>query len=136
MQALPDLSQLSHADKDELIKLLWNQVQQLTAQVMSMQGRIVQLQGQVSRNSRNSSNPPSSDGLNKSPKPKSLRKAGQRPTGGQKGHPGATLRQVAKPTGANSPATWLPTCNTAPARWLQWSTSTSTTCCRCSARPA
>ncbi len=96
MQALPDLSQLSHADKDELIKLLWNQVQQLTAQVVTMQGQIVQLQGQLARNSRNSSKPPSSDGLNK-PKPKSLRKAGQNPTGGQKGHPGSTLRQVCEP---------------------------------------
>jgi gamma-glutamyl phosphate reductase len=37
MQALPELSQLSHADKDELIKALWNQVQQLTAQVVAMQ---------------------------------------------------------------------------------------------------
>lgn len=97
MQALPDLSQLSHADKDELIKLLWNQVQQLTAQVVAMQGQIVQLQGQLARNSRNSSKPPCSDGLNRSPKPKSLRKAGQRPTGGQKGHPGSTLRQVGEP---------------------------------------
>jgi transposase len=96
MQGLPDLSQLSHADKDELINLLWNQVQQLTAQVVAMQGQIVELQGQLARNSRNSSKPPSSDGLNK-PKPKSLRKAGQRPTGGQKGHPGSTLRQVTEP---------------------------------------
>jgi len=97
MQALPDLSQLSHADKDELIKVLWNQVQQLTAQVVAMQVQIADLQGQLSRNSRNSSKPPSSDGLNKSPKPKSLRKAGQKPSGGQKGHPGSTLRQMGEP---------------------------------------
>jgi transposase len=96
MQTLPDLSQLSHADKDELIKVLWNQVQQLTAQVVAMQAQIVDLQGRLARNSRNSSKPPSSDGLNK-PKPKSLRKAGQKPSGGQKGHPGSTLRQVSEP---------------------------------------
>lgn len=32
MQSLPDLSQLSHAQKDELILLLWKQVQELTMQ--------------------------------------------------------------------------------------------------------
>ena len=97
MQTLPDLSRLSHADKDELIELLWNQVQQLTAQVVAMQAQIADLQGQLARNSRNSSKPPSSDGLNKDPKPKSLRKGGQKFSGGQKGHPGSTLRQVVAP---------------------------------------
>lgn len=30
MQSLPDLSELSHAQKDEVIVLLWGQVQSLT----------------------------------------------------------------------------------------------------------
>ena len=66
------------------------------AQLALMQAQIAQLQGRLSLNSTNSSKPPSSDGLNK-PQPKSLRKKGQRPSGGQKGHPGHTLRQVAQP---------------------------------------
>ena len=96
MQSLPDLSQLSHAQKDELIIALFGQVQELMKRIDGMQKAIDDLQGRLSLNSKNSSKPPSSDGLNK-PKPKSLRVGGQRPTGGQKGHPGGTLRQVAKP---------------------------------------
>ena len=89
MTSLPDLSQLNHAQKDALILALWAQVQALTAQLTLwtlLDSQIKELQARLSLNSQNSSNPPSSDGLNK-PAPKSLRKAGQRPTGGQKGRP-------------------------------------------------
>ena len=98
MQDLPDLSQLNHAQKDELIVRLWpliGQVQELMERVDAMQKVIDDLQGRLALNSKNSSKAPSSDGLNK-PQPKSLRVAGQRPTGGQKGHPGSTLCQVAQ----------------------------------------
>lgn len=99
MQNLPDFSQLSHAQKDELIRALWplqQQVADLMAQMTVLQERIKQLEARLALNSKNSSKPPSSDGLNK-PSPKSLRVAGQRPTGGQKGHPGSTLSQVTEP---------------------------------------
>ena len=102
MHSLPDLAQLSHEQKDELIRMLWplvEQVKDLTAQVGTMQARIKELEGRLSLNSRNSSKPPSSDGLGKhnpKPNPKSLRVSGQRPTGGQKGHSGNTLRQSAR----------------------------------------
>ena len=99
MPNLPELTQLSHAQKDELIRTLWplqQQVHDLMAQIVVMQSSIKQLEGRLALNSKNSSKPPSSDGLNK-PAPKSLRVAGQRPTGGQKGHPGSTLSQVAQP---------------------------------------
>jgi transposase len=98
MQSLPDLTKLSVAQKDELIRMLWplqQQVQDLTAQMLVMQNRIKQLEGQLALNSRNSSRPPSSDGLRK-PAPKSLRAPGQNPSGGQKGHSGNTLRQSAR----------------------------------------
>jgi transposase len=77
MQSLPELSSLSHEQKDQLIAHLW--------------ARLVVLEERFAQNSTNSSKPPSSDGLRK-PSPKSLRLAGQRPSGGQKGHPGNTLR--------------------------------------------
>lgn len=97
MLNLPDLSQLSHAQKDELIRMLWplqQQVQDLMAQMAVMQDRIKQLEGRLALNSKNSSKPPSSDGLTK-PSPKSLRPSGNKPNGGQKGHSGNTLRQSA-----------------------------------------
>jgi transposase len=91
MQTLPDLERLSAAEKDALIGDLWARVVALTAAVAELQGRLA-------KNSRNSSKPPSSDGLNKpKPKPKSLRVRGEKPTGGQKGHTGHTLKRVARP---------------------------------------
>ncbi len=81
MQDLPNLSQLSHAQKDELIVRLWplkGQVQELMGRVDAMQKVIDDLQGRLALNSKNSSKPPSSDGLNK-PQPKSLRVAGLSP---------------------------------------------------------
>jgi transposase len=65
-------------------------------QVTKLEGAVEELEGRLKMNSRNSSKPPSSDGLNK-PAPKSLRVAGQKPTGGQKGHTGSTLRKSATP---------------------------------------
>lgn len=89
MQSLPDLSQLSHADKDALIHALW-------ATVAKLEGRIKDLEDRLALNSANSSKPPSSDGLGK-PAPKSLRQSGQRPSGGQRGHSASALRQSAQP---------------------------------------
>ena len=81
MQNLPDLSQLSHAQKDELIRALWplqQQVEDLVAQVQVLQGSITDLEGRLALNSKNSSKPPSSDGYSK-PAPKSLRMRGEKP---------------------------------------------------------
>ena len=92
MQSLPDLNTLSHAQKDELIVALWDQVQSLTAQLAAMQQSIKELQARLSLNSRNSSKPSSTDGMAK-PAPKSLRGKSGKKSGGQPGHKGATLRQ-------------------------------------------
>ena len=89
MHTPSSLSQLSHAEKDALILMLQEQIK-------ALQEAVKQLQWRGNMNSRNSSKPPSSDGLNK-PVPKSLRVAGEKPTGGQKGHPGRTLSQATEP---------------------------------------
>lgn len=96
MDELPDLDRFSVAEKDDLIRKLWGIVGELSAQVSTLQARVLELEARLAQNSRNSSKPPSSDGLNK-PKPKSLRKSGERPTGGQKGHKGRTLKKVDQP---------------------------------------
>ena len=55
------------------------------------------LRRQLGLNSRNSSKSPSSDGFNKPPSPKSLRKKSQKKSGGQKGHKGSRLEMVSNP---------------------------------------
>jgi transposase len=66
------------------------------AEIARLNARIEELEARLNANSRNSSKPPSSDGLAK-PAPKSLRRKSGRKPGGQAGHPGSTLAQVTDP---------------------------------------
>ncbi len=78
---------------------------ELTAEIKALRERVIQLEEQQAKNSRNSSKPPSSDGLKKpnatsSEKRKRERKqkkGGQRKPGAQKGHKGNALNPVEEP---------------------------------------
>jgi len=87
MDELPDLSGLSHAQKDDLIRMLFpliEQVRQLTA-------RVDELEVRLSKDSHNSSKPPSSDGQEM--KTRSLRVSSGKKPGGQFRRAGSTLKR-------------------------------------------
>ena len=78
------------AGRDELLAARDAEIGLLREQLAVLQSQVADLAAQVKANSRNSSRPPSSDGLAK-PAPKSLRgKSGRKP-GRPKGQPGATM---------------------------------------------
>jgi len=62
----------------------------------TLRAKLQTLEGQLNKNSKNSSKPPSSDGPKK-PRTKSLRKKGRKKNGGQEGHKGHTLEPVENP---------------------------------------
>ena len=64
-------------------------VESLVARINALEARIEVLENQKSKDSKNSSKPPSADGFAK--RTNSLRTKSGRPSGGQKDHPGSTL---------------------------------------------
>jgi transposase len=84
---------LTELEKEALIAIIVALQQQSAEQAALIQ----ELRDQLAKNSQNSGKPPSSDGLKKKPRTRSLRKKGKRQNGGQPGHEGKTLEQVEEP---------------------------------------
>lgn len=77
----PDLSALTRGELEGVVLTLWE--------------RLEALESKAGKNSRNSSQPPSSDGLRKT---KSLREPSGNKPGAQPGHKGSTLKRTTEPT--------------------------------------
>ena len=85
----------------ELFAEVGRQVEELAGQLEKQAEVLKELQNRLSKNSRNSNKPPSSDGYCKPKRTESLRKSGQKPNGGQPGHEGHTLEASDKPDRTN-----------------------------------
>lgn len=90
------MPQPTYTELVDLVVSMRAELDFLRAENAALKARVVELETQLRTNSRNSSKPPSSDGLAK-PAPKSLRRPSGRKPGGQSGHPGQTLDRVADP---------------------------------------
>ena len=82
----------------DLIGALRREIEVLRADNAALRQEVAELRRQLDQDSSNSSKPPSSDGLKKPPRVAgSTRGKSGKTSGGQAGHAGGTLKQVAKP---------------------------------------
>jgi putative endonuclease len=82
---------------EEIISTLLTKIAELEHVVKQQAESIAGLEKRLSKNSSNSSKPPSSDSLRKPPRTTSLRENGKNKSGGQTGHKGETLKQTETP---------------------------------------
>jgi transposase len=92
-----EILELCRTNPEAIVDIIERQdriITQLTEKIVQLEARITELEARLNRNSRNSSQPPSTDGYRR---PQSPRKKGEKPPGGQRGHKGQTLEMVENP---------------------------------------
>ena len=95
--AIIDASGLSHAEKNEVIGMLQEQILLLKEKINRLAAKIKVLEGRSKKNSKNSHKPPSTDEKSRNKKTTSSREKSSNNPGGQPGHPGKTLEQHKNP---------------------------------------
>ena len=93
------------ANIENIISKLPTSIQELVAKVIAIftsqlaekDARIAELEARLSKNSRNSSKPPSTDAVYNKPCPQNSRKKSKKKVGGQKKHKGSTLKRSSNP---------------------------------------
>lgn len=93
-QALLDIPALPEAQLASLPQEIQDCIRCLLDANRRLTEEVADLKARLAKDSTNSHKPPSNEGMRK---PKSQRTSSGKPPGGQSGHPGSTLRQVADP---------------------------------------
>jgi transposase len=88
-----EIRAIARQGEDEVVVLVGELLQAIAILVQ----RVQELEDKLAKNSNNSSKPPSSDGISKPQRTRSLRKSSGKKSGAQAGHPGHRLEMAEKP---------------------------------------
>jgi transposase len=97
MSECPDFSRLTSDEKDARIDTVLDQVEAVQAEGAALRAETAERKRRLGMNSSNRGKPPARDGYKTKPRLTNLGEKTGKPSGGQAGHEGKTLRQVDTP---------------------------------------